>query len=806
MKTLTYALRFLMRSKSYTLINLLGLAFSLACSIILMRYLHREWTVDSHCIRPDEVVTILNKDLEYSYPISQKEMLGFHPDLKDKAIPEEQIVESCEFLTLPDVDFFVENTSYNLDMLAVDSTFFRFFDYPLVEGELCLKNPQDAILSKSCAQLLFGKGSAVGKVLNVFGKDITIRGVIDQPDCKTILNFEVLTSHQLIEWSRISGGWLRILPGKLDLATINAQTDVFGSVKANEVYENADIRHEYILWKDIYYRLWSYKGDTVKLGNRTHERMLIGVIIVLLLVGLSNFINLYMVYTMKRQKEYGIKKVFGLRGFPFFFQIWIENVLLALGALLTAWLIVEITTPLYERFVNEPMAEYNLFDLKLSLGFLLLFPIVASIYPFVKYNYLRPVTSLRSVSGNRENITMRICFLFLQYSVTFTLLTVSIYFSQHLRCLQNTPTGFQNEGVLYAQLLNHSQYEYSYDNPKDLLENWKAKINFYEQKLNECPFIEKWTSYNSSSILQNEEQFEIINDKERCHKLIVKYVDKNYFDIHGLKVTDGVMPEPEEEGYKPHVVLNEVAMNLFGYKNLREAFIRSKEPLWISYNPETKEIVKGGAEPMPVKAVVSNYYPGHVSEGLKPILFLVEKAEMRGHVAINIQKGKEKETIDYLKEMVKEMTANDDFVYSWLQDEVDTLYTNDYRLTIIYNIFSFVGILVCCLGLFGISLFDIRQRYREIAIRKVNGAGLKDLYRLLFKKYLLVLGASFMVATPLAYYLIHRYTADFAVKAPIGIGIFAWALLLIVTISVGTLWWQIRKASNIDPAVVMKTE
>ena len=247
-------------------------------------------------------------------------------------------------------------------------------------------------------------------------------------------------------------------------------------------------------------------------------------------------------------------------------------------------------------------------------------------------------------------------------------------------------------------------------------------------------------------------------------------------------------------------------MKQLGYKDIQEAFIRSKDPLWVGYDPKTKETFKGGVEPMPVRAVISDFYAGHVSEGIKPMMFLVDNDRMRGHVIISTHKGKVKETIEYLKAMVKEMTGSEDFVYSWLQDEVNKLYDDDRRLTIIYSVFALIAIAVSCLGLFGISLFDIRQRYREIAIRKVNGAGLKDLYLLLFRKYLTVLGASFVVAAPLAYYLIYRYTADFAVKAPIGIGIFALALLLITLISMGTLWWQIRKAANIDPATVMKTE
>ena len=524
MKTLKYAARFLIRAKSYTIINLLGLAFSLACCIILMRYLHREWTVDTHCIRPQEVVTVIYKSGEFQYPVSQQNLIRFHPDLKEILIPENQIIESCEFVTLPDIDFQNGDTSYNLDLLAVDSTFFHFFEYPLVEGELRLNTPQDAILTKACAQRLFYKESAVGKVVKAFGKDITIRGVVDQPACKTILNFDILTSYQLTGWSRIGGGWLRISPEQTDLAAINAKTNVFGSVKPDQVSNNADVRNEYIHWRDIYYDHWTEDTTTLKLGNRTYERMLIGVVIVLLFVGMVNFINLYMVYTMKRQKEYGIKKIFGLKGFPLFLQVWLENVLLSVSALLVAWLLVEITIPLCERLMNEPMKGYNLFDLQLSLTFLLIFPLMTSLYPFIKHNYLRPITSLRSVSGSKESIVMRMCFLFLQYAITLTLLIVTVYFNRHLNFLLNTPMEFHNERVLYAQLINRNQFNQGYVKAQNYEEVWRQQNNYYEQKLNECPFIEKWTPNHSESILHNQSQYDIINDKNESHKLFVRFV------------------------------------------------------------------------------------------------------------------------------------------------------------------------------------------------------------------------------------------------------------------------------------------
>jgi ABC-type antimicrobial peptide transport system permease subunit len=168
--------------------------------------------------------------------------------------------------------------------------------------------------------------------------------------------------------------------------------------------------------------------------------------------------------------------------------------------------------------------------------------------------------------------------------------------------------------------------------------------------------------------------------------------------------------------------------------------------------------------------------------------------------------GKEQELISYLTELMKDVYGIESLEYSFLKDDVNKLYDEDRKVTTIYNIFAVVAIIISCLGLFGISLFDIRQRYREIGIRKVNGAKIKDLYRLLFRKYVVVLVTAFVVAIPIAYYLITLYTQDFVVKAPIGIGIFIIALLVVSIISLGTLFWQVHKAANINPADVVKSE
>ena len=251
-------------------------------------------------------------------------------------------------------------------------------------------------------------------------------------------------------------------------------------------------------------------------------------------------------------------------------------------------------------------------------------------------------------------------------------------------------------------------------------------------------------------------------------------------------------------------MLNRAAMKAFGYTDISEAFIRWENAQWI-YSQNGK-MVEGGKQLMPVTAVVEDFYNGHLTEGIKPMVFILMGDHKQGTTNIRIRPDQEEACMDYLKKMEMEIYNTEEFKYSWLKDDVLALYEDDRQVTVIYSVFAMIAIAVSCLGLFGISLFDVRQRYREIALRKVHGAGMKDLYQLLFKKYLLVLSAAFVVATPLAYYLIHQYTADFAIKAPIGTGIFVTGLLLVTLISMGTLYWQIRKAAGINPAIVMKRE
>ena len=788
MKTLTYAIRFLTRSKAYTLINLLGLAFSLACCIILMRYIHRELTVDTHCVdRERTIVTI--RDINNTRYIGNLEGARRLFDKED--IRQEEILKQCSFIARLSDNLIYGKESYTSNVLIADSTFFHFFDYPLVAGTKRLSAPDDAILTRRFAQKMFGEHNAIGKTLTYNNKVVTVRGVIDEPSCKSSLNFDALLSiHLTHDWGQFIGEFIHVLP-HVDLDAINRETNVF------RIINNYNMRYQFTSWKDFY-----YDNDTVKTlfleGSRSHLYLLSGVALLLLLVGVLNFVNIYMVLMMTRSKEYGIKKVFGLQGFRLFVQIWLENLLLVISALLVAWLFIEITQIPVNRLFQEPIG-YTWFDLRLSLGFILIMPILTSIYPFIRYNYRTAITSMRSIGTNRQSIRMRMAFLFVQYILTVNIIIISLYFGKHLDFMQNTPPGFRTEGILNARL-EHERVNYGQATMEELKAIWNRQAQIL-QKLKECPLIEKLIF--DADVLRDYTNI-TYNDRDQQVECTIIFTTYEFFEFFDIPIIEGQVSKFEDE-HDYRIVLNRAAMKAFGYQTKDEAFIRWRNPEWV-YFREGK-LVEGGTQLTPVTAVAENHYTGHLTKGFQPTVFILMPREDKSGLAnIRIYPGKEKEIIEYLKGVVKEIYGTEDFKYTWQKDELLALYENDRQVTIIYSVFALIAIVISCLGLFGISLFDVRQRYREIALRKVHGAGMKDLYQLLFKKYLLVLGAAFVVAAPLAYYLIHQYTADFAIKAPMGFGIFVIGLLLVALISMGTLYWQIRKAANINPAIVMKRE
>ena len=789
MKTLKYAWRFLMRSKSYTIINLLGLAFSLACSIILMRYIHRELTVDTHCIDREHVYAICT-NTEGNRGLSGLKQYNY-----DTISIDNRFVEAMTTYIPLEKDYVISGTNrIPARCLVTDSVFFQLFHYPIVQGKLSLTTPQSALLTEKYARKIFGNENPIGKVLRYSnGKDITVEGIVGEPECKTTINFDIILSSKLSQhWERMNTELYRFLPGT-DINAINKTGSVPRYIN-DPKYDTRTHTFSLISVKDIYWdgSLTDREPAMFLSGNHSHLIILSGVCLLLLLTGILNFINLYLVALLRRGKEYGLKKVFGVCGKTLFANIWIENTLLVLSALLVSWLIIEIMSAPTE-YLFDIHFSYTAFDGWLSASILLLLPVITSIYPYIKYNYTSPILSICSIGVQSHSKHFRMFFLGAQYIITFLLVVLSLYFNRQLGMLLNTEPGFRTKNIMNVNLVYESKdfSSYTYES----MQQRRQRVMQLDNELNACPFIELYEpSYEN--ILTPTFGTNYLNNKGEKVFLNIHYATPAFFKLYDIKVIEGEIPDINKEDRRTVFVVNKAALKALGYTSINGAGVIE----------ENQKRANANASLQPIVAVVEDYFEGHLTSGIKPTIYPVGARFSGDLYQIAYTPGKKKEVIDFLRNLEYKVYGSEDFEYTFLEDDIKAMYTQDRQTATIYSIFAGMAIIISSLGLLGISLFDIRQRYREIAIRKVNGASAKDLYRLLFRKYITVLIIAFVIAIPLAYYLINTYTQDFAVRAPVSIDIFIISLLLVIIISLGTLAYQIQKAAYINPTQIMKTE
>ena len=407
-----YAIRFLLRAKSYTVINLIGLSLSLACCIILLRYIHRELTVDNHANELSSIIVPL-RDIDGNvYP-------GENPGNKDYSVDEKYIEDRCKLIVEENSTIISNEVAYKINLTAADTTFFHFFNYRVMEGSLSLEQPNNAILTETYAKKLFGKESPIGKNIYFDGKMLTVSGVIEQPVCKTTFNFDVLVSQKfdvLVSqklrpyWGRLNIELIRVNSG-FDIQKQNEKSNVYRLQKQNNLSGNMQMRYRYISWKDFYFEtsICDKYEKFFRYGNRNYVFVLSGVVFLLFLVGVLNFVNLYSVVMQKRIRVYGVKKVFGLSVGGLFTEMWMENFLLFAYAVFLSWCIVEISSGLWEGLFSEKIPVTG-FDWFLSLGLLLLVPLFTAIFFYFRYGYRKPVACMRSAVSDNGTMFSRYLF------------------------------------------------------------------------------------------------------------------------------------------------------------------------------------------------------------------------------------------------------------------------------------------------------------------------------------------------------------------------------------------------------------
>ena len=796
MKTITYAIRFLLRSKSYTLINLLGLAFSLACCIILMRYIHRELTVDDF-VGKERIFLVTN---EYD---SREPGFGNINGEGSKPFTDEQghspIEASADFHIRKDDFITKDERRFNIQSMIVSENFLDILPFHLVSGKGEMHSPNDVVISQKFAQKLFGNEHPIGQTfLSSANKSVTVVGVVDTEKPRSSFDFDMLLpiSHKEDGWSLMFFSLARLQPG-YDYKQLNQKEELVDDLPYMQERGIQPFRSQLFPLKDFYFNTTINAHNWTLHGNKQTIIVLYIIIALLFGVGLFNYTNIQTVLTLKRGREFGIKKVFGAGRGQVFIQLWTENALIIFGALMLTGLFVEVVSVCLASWLEmkELVPDYG-FTLTLMGALFLILPILVTIYPFLRYALSAPITSLRNVNISGRSIVSRSIFLMMQYIITASLIIFSTFAIKQLYGMLHADLGFRTENIMQCTFLN-------YNDSMDFEEMWKQntkKAAVIVEKLKASPLIEQWDFARSPLELSPFVSLQKKGEENAYTDAAWGYYSRKFFEMLEIPVKEGRMwidsLDMSADYTTPHILINETAKKVYGIKDI---------------SSETLEPRTGPKRNYKIIGVIGDFQVRHLSQKPFPLVCAFEPEKfytgrMDGKVYIKFHPANKQQLIDYMTEVHREVMGEGEFEYTFLENEIEKLYAEDYRTALIYSIFALIALFISCLGLYGISLYDVRQRYREIALRKVHGATLRDLLVLLTKRYAYLLIASFVLSIPMSYAAIRYYLQDFAYQEPVSWWIFVISAIITTGISYATLIGHTLKAASINPAIVMKSE
>lgn len=800
MKIMQLAIRMLMRFRLYSVVNIIGLALSLTCVMIISRYVYREITVDHFIPNLDRiclVTQLLDGEIKprLSYNFDTRTGVSTSGLLDNPAVA--KIVPFSPYM---DDYISVETQKYNARVIATDTSFLQILNYPIIQGDKLtpLKEPQSAVITQAFARKLFGTESPLGKtLLHSCGKMVTVTAVIGEPEFKSSIQFEMLLSCQLQkEWACIFHAAVLLIPGT-DINALNQ--DLIIRAETNKVqspYLLFPLRKFYF---DKSIRLFS---DAHLRGSYTNVLILSLVGFLVLIVGIFNFVNIYTVLMLKRAREFGMKKVFGANSSQIIKQLFCENMAMIATALFIAWVIIEVSKAGVESLLGIPQVSNFKFDFSLSIVILFILPLITSVYPFFKYNYATPISSLRSVAVGGNSVVSRTLFLVIQYVITFILIVVSIFFMKQLNFMLHADLGYRTKDIIKVQFVKYAASDHLLPMGEWFKLSMKTnQINDgIKERINASPLFSTW-GYGDSPHEISGTGIRLKTPDGEFKETLWDSMSGKMLEIYDIQLKEGrFWNDSVDQAASYNFIINETAKKVFGIKDIKQALLQPETRLFWSASGDMSQNI-----PYQIVGVVKDFRISHLSKATAPLVISFSGGNFQSKLTATIVPGKKQEAIAFLKKLHEDMVGGE-FEYSFVEDEVRAMYNDDKKVTYIYSLFAFIAILISAMGLFSLSLFDVQQRYREIALRKVNGATVKDVILLLLRKYYILLGVSFVIATLVSVMAINKYMEDFANRTTLSWWIFVVSALLTAVISLATLIFQIRKAANNNPTTILKGE
>ncbi len=782
---LKIALRNLRRNGLYSVINVSGLAVGLAVCILISLWVKDELSYDRFHKDGDRIyrVLTLNKgsaDYWSTSPaplasFSQTNVTGIEAYCRIGIYYRYQ----CSYL-----DY--ENTKFrDVAILPVDTSFFDMFDFSLIKGNLREPFPDDlsAIISESKAKAFFGDEDPIGKMLktpNDFAFRIT--GVMKDIPENSSVRADLLVRFDVQQRTfRGNGNWTLI---EEDWGSSQYETyfKLAGAdnpetiAKAIAEKRNISDREGYRLQPLYEMHLYDLAGQPAGIKNV----YIFSVIAVLILViACVNHVNLVTARAGRRSREMGVRKISGAGKSNLFGQLMSETAVMLFTAAIAGTALIYLLLPFYNDLAGKNM-RFDLLDrstvlIYLSSGAFAL--LLAGLYPAFTMASFRPIDAFGTGPGGKGKTFFRKILVVSQFAFSAALIVATLVVASQLQYMQNMNPGYDKENILTVELPGVSGTHY-----RTMME-----------RLSSEPGVAAVSASTFNRMICDWSRGDVWKDKEnRSPSFAFGMADPGFFSFMNISIVEGrsfrEIGGGDEAMSQRGILVNEMAAKLIGEG-------ASVVGMQVSFNGANTEIV-GVMKDFNFHNLHSEIVPLVIgcSMGWEPYLY------------VKTAPGKTKQAVAAVEKIWKEYNADYEFNYGFLDDNFDRIYRADIRTGKLFTCFAVIAIFISCLGLFGLVTYTAETKTKEIGIRKVLGASVPGIVRMLLKEFAVLVGIAMLVAFPVAYWLLDSFLQDYAYRISIGWRFFIAAGLLTIVLTLLTVGWQALKAATANPVKSIKTE
>jgi len=794
------AWRSLSKNKGYSFINIIGLAIGLACSFLISLYILDELSFDKFHSNKDRIYRIVHNWKDDTGKKGPDQIWGNYPvgPALQSEFPEiEKIVQfsgqSSILLKYGDKSFQEDRVFF------MDSTAFDVFSWEMIKGDpkTALIEPYSVVLTESTADKFFGDEDPMGKAIEggeTGGRAAPgvykVTGIIKDVPSNSHITFDALMSlssfkkswkEPFEQWGYVDFYTYFILSKDYDIAQLNAKIPAF--LERHKSFTNNQYTFRFEALNDVYLHSKAERQPGVT-GN-TQSLYIFAIIgLFILCIACANFMNLATSRSMERAKEVGVRKVVGADKKSLIFQFMQESMLLVLIAAIIAVGLIILMLPITESFAGKTFSLSAIFNWKSIIIFMLIIFVtafVASSYPAFVLSNFNPTTVLKgSFKVAPNGITLRRIMVVFQFFLSIALIAGTMIVFAQLKHLQNKNLGFSKEAMLVLDFNYDSSINSKTETIKQLFLQNKDVISASTSR-----------SVPGSYYPNAGTQIETKEGKMMQLTPSLFQVDVDYLTHFGIELVAGrgFSRDFPVDSLKS-LVINEAAAKAWGYADPKEII--------------GKRFMQWGREGQ-IIGVVKDFNFRSLHQQVEPLTLNLEPSSSR-YLVLKIKTDHLSRTISSLEKQWTEIAPQRPFTYSFLDDSFNKQYESDFRFQRLFTAFSSLALFIACLGLLGLATYTAQQRTKEIGVRKVLGASTFNIVNLLTLDFLKLVIVAIVIATPVAWFAMDQWLADFAYHINIQWWMFALSGFTALLLAMLTVSWQAIKTAAANPVDSLREE